>query len=123
MSAIERPFVTRTRAWLVGVVAGLVLGFPTLGLAVFGIALAVALVVGAGLSRPRLASVGGVLIGLGIPWSLLLGRANAACDVHGCDGEALAAWFIAALFVLTLGVAISLAEVLRAHRRGDRSPQ
>jgi hypothetical protein len=116
MVASGRTHPTPGRAWAIGCVAGAAVGIPSLGLAVIGVVLVSALIGGAALARPRLASLGGVLVGIGAAWTLVLGRATAACAEDACEGPDLTPVLVlaAAFFVAGLGLSIAAAARVRS---------
>jgi hypothetical protein len=109
----KSPPTGRLRAWLVSVVAGLVIGIPAAALGVLGLGLGFALGVGAAVTRPRIASFAGVLLGLGVSWVLLLARAAIACSDESCVGPDLAPWLVGAGAVAGSGLVLSVVELAR----------
>jgi hypothetical protein len=104
----------RLRAWLVSVVAGLVIGIPATALGILGLGLGIALVVGAAVTRPRIASLAGVLFGLGGAWLLLIARAASACSDE-CVGPDLAPWLIGSGAVAGSGLVLSMVDLARSR--------
>jgi hypothetical protein len=74
------------RAGLVGIVGGLTIGLLAVALAGLGFLLVGALIVGAAFNRPRLASVGGTMLGLGFGCLFLFGLAASRCATAACEG-------------------------------------
>ena len=109
-----RTHPTPRRAWAIGFVAGAAVGIPSLGLAVIGVVLVGALIGGAALARPRLASVGGVLVGIGAAGTLVLGRATAACAEDACEGPDLTPVLVVAAAMLVAGLGLSIAAAAGA---------
>jgi hypothetical protein len=103
------------RAWLVGITAGLAVGLLAIALAGLGVLLVAALVVGATISRPRLASLGGTLLGLGIGYLFLFGMAASRCESLSCSGPDPTPWVAIDAALLGAGLIASLGT-LRASR-------
>jgi hypothetical protein len=96
------------------VVAGLVIGIPATALGVIGLGLGIALGVGAAVTHPRIASLAGVLLGLGGAWLLLITRAADACSDE-CVGPDLAPWLIGAGAVAGSGLVLSMVDLARSR--------
>jgi hypothetical protein len=111
----KSPPARRLRAWLVSVVAGLVIGIPAAALGVLGLGLGIALAVGAAVTRPHITSLAGVLVGLGIPWVLLITRAASSCADESCVGPDLAPWLIGAGAVAASGLVLTVIELVRSR--------
>ena len=106
------------RAWLVGITAGMVVGLLALGLAALGALLVIALVVGAAINRPHLASVGGTLVGLGIGYLYFLNLAIARCESPSCDAPDATPWLVIDLAMFGTGVVLSAAAVWSSRATG-----
>jgi hypothetical protein len=95
-------------AWLVGIVGGLTIGLLALALATVGFLLVAALIAGAALNRPRLASVGGTTLGLGFGYLFLFGLAASRCAAPACVGPDPTPWVWIDVVLLSIGVIVSL---------------
>ncbi len=107
----------RTRALLLGLVAGalggLVLlswrvGMPWLGLIAIG--------VGA-LAPPRPFGLAGTLVGWGCVWIALFLQADAACDPASCSGPSVAPWLAASAALVVAGLLITGVDRARGRVR------
>ena len=107
------------RGWVAGVVVGvagglLALEFPTLGWLILVLFAVPAAIVG-----PRAAAIGGLLIGLGGCWLVLLGRVALTCratvEELGCRAPGIEPWLAASAVVLAVGLALTIVAFLRGR--------
>jgi hypothetical protein len=119
MTRVDRPWFSN---WLAGLTIGAACGFlfgiwPTLG----GV-IALAFLAGVLLTRRRTAPMGGLLVGLPVVWLLLIGNANLACQRfrevpgQGCEAPDVTGWFLVAIGLSVVGVALTLMAVRTARR-------
>jgi hypothetical protein len=113
--------VTTTRsAWIAGLTVGVGAGVLALTLPTVGWGIGAAFVVGALLSSARVAALGGLAVGAGAAWLVLLGQSVAACrefDGPGreCIEPDLTPWLMTSVASLVAG---SVATLVAAARRG-----
>jgi hypothetical protein len=111
-------------AWTAGVLLGaldgfLLLEFPTLGLALLFVAALLAV-----RDRNRSAGIGGLLVGVGGCWTLLLARATLDCDAfnrvpnQGCTAIGVEPFLVASVLMLLVGIVLTVAAT-----RTRRSPR
>ena len=101
----------RSTAWLAGLVLGVVAGFVALELPTLGIVFLVLALVLLGRRAPRRAGVGGLALGFGSLWVVVLAHAWFECATgtwHGCTGSSSADGFlVAGVVILLLGVLLT----------------
>jgi len=109
---------------LSGVAVGATAGFATLELPSLGWLLIVAFAVPAALVGPRLASIGGLLTGLGGVWILLLGRVALTCtatgDELGCHSPGIESWLAVGGTMLAAGLLLTTLATIRSRPGADR---
>ncbi len=102
------------RRWLTGLVVGLVSGTGSLVAGTLGAALGVCAILLVAARAPRSVAAGGVCIGLGLSWLVLLIRADMACDVD-CVGPDLGAWYLVGGALLFVGVVLTARLIVAAR--------
>jgi hypothetical protein len=108
------PSPRRGSDWLAGLTVGAAAGLLVAISPVFGIALALAFVVGAARTRSG-AGVAGILVGLPAIWLIAVGVATLACQRFDagagqeCRAPDLTAWALIALGLLVAGLVGSVA--------------
>lgn len=102
------------RSWATGLVAGLVIGVGTLLAGTLAALLGLVAIVAAIRLPRREATAGGLLLGLGGSWTLLLIRADLACGVD-CVSPDLAGWYALGGALVVVGVALTGRVVARAR--------
>ncbi len=109
--------------WLAGVVVGVVAGvlsllFPTLGWLVV-----VAFLVGLIRAAPRLPALGGLFLGYGAAWLVVLVRSHVDCQTfdaapnHECGDPDIGPWLAFAGVLFAVGVVLTVVARIRASRR------
>jgi hypothetical protein len=104
------------RRWLLGIVVGAVVGAGSLigGLVAALLGMVAAILVT--MRPPRAWPVGGLCLGIGAAWALLLIRADVACGLD-CVGPDLTGWYLVAGALLALGVLVTISAVRAARPR------
>jgi hypothetical protein len=110
------------RAGLVGMAGGLTIGLLSVALAGLGFLLVGALIVGAAFNRPRLASVGGTMLGLGLGYLFLFGLAASRCAASACEGRDPTPWAWIDVMLLGVGVVASVAAWRTSRATARRAP-
>lgn len=105
-------------AWLAGVVVGAAGGFAALEAPPVGYGVLLAFAVPAVIGRTRLAALGGLLLGFGGAWALLLGRVAVTCRPPTCLSPDIESWVAVGAGIGAAGLALTAISVLR--RRGPR---
>jgi hypothetical protein len=112
------------RGWLSGVAVGVTAGFATLEIPSLGWVLVFAFAVPAAISGPRLAAIGGLLVGLGGVWLALLGRVALTCtatgDELGCQSPGIESWLAVGGAMLAAGLILTSLAAIRSRRGADR---
>jgi hypothetical protein len=91
--------------WLIGLTVGAVAGLGTLMGPIGGL-LGLAAVALAVADPPRIAAIGGALIGFAVTWLVLVARVVMTCR-EGCGGSDESPWFLAAAVIGGLGVVLT----------------
>ena len=116
----------RAVSWFLGIALGMIAGGAVLVAGVLALLLLVPTVVWAAREKARPLGLGGLLIGLGAGSAGLLALANARCaasNVSGpnyfseCVAPDLTPWFVVAVVLGCVGIAVSLLGVTRGQRR------
>ena len=112
--------VTRIRrGWLSGLVVGATAGFASLEIPPLGWLLLVAFAVPVAIGGPRIASIGGLLVGVDGIWIVLLGRVALACravgDELGCHAPDLAPWLMAGGGMFAIGLTLTIVAAIRSR--------
>ena len=107
------------RSWMIGLVSGLVVGVGTLIAGTLAALLGLVAIVAATRLPHRDATAGGLLLGLGGSWVLLLLRADLACGVD-CVSPDLTGWYALGGVLVVVGLALTIrtARARRVSRRG-----
>jgi hypothetical protein len=113
---MTNPGPARSRAFLVGLVAGAVGATVTLLLAVLGAIVGVPLLLIGIFIPPRLYGAAGTLIGLGGALTVLFGRVALTCRPPECVGPSATPFVIAGITCLAIGLTIGAVAVLRDRR-------
>jgi uncharacterized membrane protein len=111
---------TQRPSWLGGLVVGAVAGFLSLELPLVGWVLFVAFAAVALLAGPRLAGLGGLLIGTGTIVLALVTVADARCRQsngpgEGCTPPDMTPWLVIGLAMAVAGVILSLVAAVRGR--------
>lgn len=111
----------RTRSsWIAGLAVGAAAGFLALELPTIGYLILVLFAIPAAVVGPRAAAIGGLLIGFGGVWLLLLGRVAVSCRAIdgeiGCQSPGIEQWLAVGAAVMAVGVALTIAAVVRGRR-------
>jgi hypothetical protein len=93
--------------WAIGVITGVIIGVSVLLTGVIGVALAVIAFALFAVQPQRQAPLGGLAIGLGTGWLLLLTLGDLACDV-GCVAPDLGGWYALAAAFVAVGVVVTI---------------
>jgi hypothetical protein len=102
-------------AWLSGLVVGVGAGFLALEVPAVGWLIAVVFVLGALLSRRRIAAIGGELTALGGTWVLLFRIAADTCR-EGCEAPDVSGWLVAAWVLAAIGAFLTVVAADRSRR-------
>jgi hypothetical protein len=107
--------------WFLGLLVGGIVGIAPLALGTIGLALAVPVVLWSVVDRPRGVALGGALVGVGVTWFVVWGRALQSCAgpntaTDGCVGPDLSGLVVMPIVVLTVGGLISFATAMRLPR-------
>lgn len=119
---IEAPRRDPGRRWLAGLTVGASAGFATLVIPTLGWFLVLAFLIPALLvGRARLFAAGGLLIGLGAVWLVLVGRVALQCPARdpseiGCHAPDLGPWLAAGGLMLGAGMLVTAFAIRRASR-------
>jgi hypothetical protein len=100
------------KRWLIGLITGGVAGGGTLVAGPIAAMLGGVAVLLAVVERPRVAAIGGVLLGMGGAWLALFGRVALTCRAD-CASPDLAPWLSLAAIFVGLGALVTV----RASRR------
>ena len=104
-------------AWLAGLALGTTGGFLLLEGPVIGVPLVVAGAVIVRAAGQALAGSGGLLVGVGTIWLVLLGRMKVTCDADGPSGSCVApgidGYLAVAAVVLAAGIGLTVVAVRR----------
>ena len=111
----------RGSAWLAGLVVGVGAGFLSLSIPVIGWVIGLAFLAGALLSRAVAAGIGGLLVGGGGTWLVVLIESDARCRAFNgpgreCISPDLAPWLAVGIGLLLAG-AVATAIAARRYRR------
>jgi hypothetical protein len=108
------------RGWLSGAAVGVTAGFATLEIPSLGWLLVLAFAAPAAMSESRLASIGGLLTGLGGVWIVLLGRVALTCtatgDELGCHAPGIESWLAVGGTILAAGLFLTILTAIRSRR-------
>lgn len=112
--------------WFLGLLVGGIAGIAPLALGVFGLVLAVPVLLWALVDRPRGVALGGALVGIGATWFVVLGRVIQACAgpntaTEGCVGPDLSGLILLPVVMLVVGGLVSFATALRLPSLRNRS--
>ncbi len=107
--------------WFLGLLVGGIVGIAPLALGTIGLALAVPVVVWSLVDRPHGVALGGALVGVGVTWFAVWGRAVQWCvgpntATEGCVGPDLSGLIVVPIVVLAVGGLISFATAMRLPR-------
>ncbi len=108
--------------WLAGVVVGVATGFLTLTFPTLGWLLVLAFLLGLIRAAPRLPAVGGLFVGLGTAWLVLLVRSNLDCRAFDaaagqeCASPDIGPWLAFAGGLLAIGVVATGLALIRGKR-------
>lgn len=112
------------RGWLSGLAVGAAGGFAALEIPSVGWFVVVAFAVPALIVGPRLASIGGLLVGIGGAWIALLGRVALTCqatgDELGCHAPDLQPWLTAGGAMFAVGLLLTALATIRSRRGAIR---
>jgi len=108
--------------WFLGLLVGGIAGTAPLALGTLGLVLAVPVVLWALVDRPRGVALGGALVGVGVAWFVVWGRAIQSCAgpntaTDGCVGPDFSGLIAVPIVVLAVGGLISSATAMRLLRR------
>ena len=110
---------SRRRGWLSGLTVGVTAGFASLEVPPLGWLLVVAFAVPAAIGGSRIASIGGLLAGIGGVWITLIGRMALTCqatgDELGCHAPGLEPWLIAGVVMLSIGLILTVVATIRSR--------
>lgn len=108
------------RGWLSGLAVGAAGGFAALEFPPVGWFVIVGFTLPAVVVGPRIASVGGLLVGIGGVWIALLGRMALTCQATGedlgCHAPNLDPWLDAGAVMLAVGALLTIAAAVGARR-------
>jgi len=109
--------------WLAGVVVGVAAGVLSLFFPTLGWLIAVAFLVGLIRATPRLPAIGGLFLGFGAAWLLILVRSHLDCQAFNaapnqeCGEPDIGQWLAVAGVILAIGVAFTVVSRIRDGRR------
>jgi hypothetical protein len=107
------------RGWLGGLAVGAAGGFASLEIPTLGWLVIAAFVVPAVIGGRRLASIGGLLVGIGGVWIALLGRIALTCqatgDELGCHAPDLEPWLTAGAAMFGIGLFLTILATIRSR--------
>jgi uncharacterized membrane protein len=110
--------------WIAGVVVGVAAGVLSLIFPTLGWLLAVAFLVGLIRATPRMPAIGGLFLGFGVAWLVILVRSHLECQAFGavpgqeCGEPDIGSWLAVAGILLAIGVLLTVVAWTRASRRG-----
>jgi uncharacterized membrane protein len=110
--------------WIAGVVVGVAAGVLTLIFPTLGWLIVAAFLLGLIRAVPRVPAVGGLFLGLGAAWLVLLVRSHVECQAFDaapnqeCGDPDIGRWLAFGGVLLAIGVLVSVAAQIRASRRG-----
>jgi hypothetical protein len=116
----------RLSNWIAGLVVGVGAGVLSLILPAFGWVIVAAFLVGLIRASPRLPAFGGLLVGLGTTWLVLLVRSHLECLAFDaapgqeCFEPDIGPFLTVGAAMLAIGVLATLAAVIGATRRDSR---
>ena len=105
------------RSWIAGIVVGAAGGFAALEIPPVGYGVVIAFAVPALFGTTRLAALGGLLLGFGTAWTLLLGRVAVTCGPPDCRSPGIESWLAVGLGVGVAGLVLTAISVLRPPAR------
>jgi uncharacterized membrane protein len=123
----DKPTLSRRRAlsnWLAGVVVGVAAGFLTLIFPTLGWLIVVAFLLGVIRAAPRLPAIGGLFLGLGTTWLVLLVRSTLQCRAFDaapnqeCFEPEIGPFLAVGAALFAIG-ALATGAALHRARRGD----
>jgi hypothetical protein len=118
--------VTKARTlsnWLAGVVVGVAAGVVTLTFPTLGWLIVAAFLLGLIRAAPRLPAVGGLFLGLGTTWLVLLVRSHVECQgfnagpAQECFGPDIGPFLAVGGVLLAIGGLATGMALIRARRR------
>ncbi len=109
------------RGWLAGLVVGMAGGLAALEIPPIGYLVLVGFGIGALVSGPRLAAIGGLLTGLGGIWLAIVGRLVIQCPAElpnelGCHAPGMAPWLIDGGAMVAIGLLLTATGWWRSRR-------
>lgn len=115
---MSAPAASHRSSWIAGAALGLLAGFLLLEGPLFGLIVLIAAVALVAVKGDRRSGFGGLLIGLGGTWTLLLGRMKLTCPASiGCQTPAIDTYLAIGIAILVLVSALSLIAVGARFRR------
>ncbi len=114
--------------WFLGLLVGGIAGIAPLALGTLGLVLTVPVVLWALVDRPRAVALGGALVGVGVTWFVVWGRAIQSCAgpntaTDGCVGPDLSGLIAVPIVLLAVGGLISFVTAMRLSRRRQPSSE
>jgi hypothetical protein len=109
--------------WFAGVVVGVAAGILTLSFPTLGWLIVLAFLLGLIKASPRLPAVGGLFIGLGTAWLVLLIRSHQECRAFDaapgqeCGSPDIGGWLAVGGVLLAIGVIATVMAQIRVRRR------
>jgi Ca2+/Na+ antiporter len=113
--------LSASRRWAIGLMTGLIVGVGVLTTGTLGALLGILAIILLATEPGREAPVGGLFLGGGIGWLVLLGTASARCG-EGCVFPDLAPWIVVSVAMIGLGLVLTGLAFLRRRRDPTAAP-
>ena len=115
---MSAPIASHRSSWIAGAALGLLAGFLLLEGPLFGLIVLIAAAALVAVKGDRRSGFGGLLVGLGGIWTLLLGRVKLTCTASvGCLTPTIDTYLAIGIAILVLGSALSLVAIGARFRR------
>lgn len=115
---MSAPAASTRSSGLAGLALGLLAGFLLLEGPLFGLIVLIAAAALVAVKGDRRSGFGGLLIGLGGTWTVLLGRVKLTCTAgSGCEAPTIDIYLAIGIAILVLGSALLVVAVGARFRR------